>query len=484
MLPRKTRKILPHALAFTLVVLLCAKPAPADDVRRPIPADSLLANATRQARATYKDALFAARNPADKAAVAARILAAAGAENDNANKYALLILAKNTATEAGDVETTFKVIDQLDGAFQVDALALKAQAAAALSGSHHTPDAIDDYVKRLDPAIAQAIAADRYDVARQLNLLSISAARNVGDAPVLKLAGAHTQQLKDIETGYNQVKAILPVLRDKPIDPDANFQVGKFRCFLKGDWDSGAPMLVLGSDATLRGLIERELAGTADTEESIALADDWWDLADKETCLTAKAQIRKHAAKWYREIHSQLIGLAKAKIDKRLAMIEDAPVVIPPRFNITPLLDTPQRFRANWRSQSRDDFFPATKITETTGWYGLGEIVIDAPWDSVAFEMAVDHSPRELTITVNDTPLSFKGLADSAAGQFLPVMITFDKAKKTLSLSIGDHVLDQAVVKQDRFTANLRVDFHWPGNSNVDLRLHNASLLTEIHKDQ
>jgi hypothetical protein len=481
----KMKKHLRPALA--LAILLCAGPLWASEtVKAPIPTGTTLADSTRLARSTYKDELLAARKPADKSALAAKILEVGNAEENNpGNKFALLMLAKTTAVEAGDADITFKAIEQLDGFFQIDTLAFKAQAAAELSSTNRSADTVRDFVVRLDGVINEALLADRYDIARQINTLAINTARSSSDLAALKLAAAHTQQVKDIEAAFNELKTVLPTLHDKPTDPDANLKVGRFRCFLKGDWESGTPMLALGSDATLRALAEREFEGPADTDSSVALGDGWWDLSDKEPGITAKAQIRKHAAKWYREVQPQLTGLSKAKVEKRLALIEDVVLAGPPPRNIiTPLLDTAQHFRTYWRSKTRDDFYPATRITEVVGRGDLGEVNVDAPWNSIAFECAVDRGPKDLSVTVNDTRLSFKGLADSAAGRFLPVVIAYDKVKKMLTMSISDRVVDQASIEPDDFAQKLRLAFHWNGNFNVDLRLHNLALVTEARKDQ
>jgi hypothetical protein len=113
------------------------------------------------------------------------------------------------------------------------------------------------------------------------------------------------------------VKQALATLEVKPTDPASNLTVGRFRCFQKGDWDSGLPMLALGSDSTLKALAEKELAEPKSADEQAKLADGWWTAAEKEEG-TTRRHIHSQAAHWYRRALPDLTGLDKARAEKRL----------------------------------------------------------------------------------------------------------------------------------------------------------------------
>jgi formylglycine-generating enzyme required for sulfatase activity len=110
-------------------------------------------------------------------------------------------------------------------------------------------------------------------------------------------------------------------LASKPNDPAANLAVGQFDCFVKAEWDRGLPLLALGSDAELRALAEKELAGVSDAGAQVELGDGWWALSETEAGL-ARDHLREHAAKWYERAQPSLEGLAKAKVEKRLKEVE------------------------------------------------------------------------------------------------------------------------------------------------------------------
>lgn len=128
------------------------------------------------------------------------------------------------------------------------------------------------------------------------------------------------KEIEQIEREYTSVRAALPTLELKPTDPDASLTVGKFRCFIKGDWNDGLAMLALSNDTTLKNLAVKELSGIADAGEQLAIADQWWDLSEKETGIAGQ-ELQRHAAEWYQKAWPTLTGLARAKVQSRLKVI-------------------------------------------------------------------------------------------------------------------------------------------------------------------
>jgi hypothetical protein len=80
-------------------------------------------------------------------------------------------------------------------------------------------------------------------------------------------------------------------------------------------------MLVLGSDKDLAALAEKELRGPETAEEQVAIADQWWDRAEKAD-ETAKRLIQLHAGTWYEKALPGLrAGLTAVKVKGRLKEI-------------------------------------------------------------------------------------------------------------------------------------------------------------------
>jgi hypothetical protein len=79
-------------------------------------------------------------------------------------------------------------------------------------------------------------------------------------------------------------------------------------------------MLALGNDPAVKGLAVKEVKGLTDATERVKLGDAWWDLGEKKNGLAKKNILQGHAAFWYQQAMPGLTGLAKEKVQKRVAV--------------------------------------------------------------------------------------------------------------------------------------------------------------------
>src|SRR4051794_5678609 len=68
--------------------------------------------------------------------------------------------------------------------------------------------------------------------------------------------------------------ARLPATR--PADPASDLAAGTALCFDTGDWTSGLPLLLHGTDPALRAMAERDLAVGDSPIMQAVLGHDWW----------------------------------------------------------------------------------------------------------------------------------------------------------------------------------------------------------------
>src|SRR5207248_172420 len=88
-----------------------------------------------------------------------------------------------------------------------------------------------------------------------------------------------------------------------------------------GQWDKGLPNLAKGSDAALKTLADKDLAGAADAAGQAEVGDSWYDLSAAQEGL-AKLHLQRRAYFWYQQAAPTLTGLNKTRVDKRLAELE------------------------------------------------------------------------------------------------------------------------------------------------------------------
>jgi len=306
-------------------------PMPAPVVPTPIPTPPIsriaVPTATAQADAwklikeeLYKDDIANAKTPPQKVELAKKLLAVAGDTNkDMTGKYVLLAQAKDIAISSGDPPTAFQCLDEMGRAFDINYPHMKMNLFTALSTTVTTPADCKTVAEGLNHWADGQVKADRYDTAKSAIQLAMTVARKSGDAELIKTTGIHQTQIAEIEAACLATKFARATLSKKPNDPGANLALGRFYCFMKGDWDKGLPMLALGSDAGLKTLAQKETAGVSGAEAQMALGDSWWNLIEKEGL--AQDRVRGHAAKWYRQALPGLEGLAKAKAEKRAGQV-------------------------------------------------------------------------------------------------------------------------------------------------------------------
>ncbi len=291
--------------------------------RQPVPADAEYQKASAEIREVFKSDFEAAKNPAEKLALAKKLRQTGSETPDNpVARFVLWKTASELAIQAANLETAFTIIDDLAGAYDLDGFSVKAKTYSILAERVATKD-LRDMLAAGSTLLDQALAEDRLDLAAMLNDHLVKLGQRATDAAVVRAATARRPEIERLTREYAEVKKGLDALGTSPNDPGANLVVGKHYCFVKGDWERGLPLLRLSSDAALQDLAKKELSAPQKSAEQIELADGWWKLAESEKS-ALKERFQSRAAIWYRQGLSETIGLAKAKIEARLAEADKA----------------------------------------------------------------------------------------------------------------------------------------------------------------
>ena len=284
-----------------------------------VPGDKAQADALALIREVYKDEYAEATTPEKEADLAKKLVEKASATNDDSSdKFVLLRVARDLAAQAGDSDTTFGAVDQLSHGFDIDALEMKWDVLTKIASVSKKAEDQEQVVDAALSLVAQALARDKYDAAEQLGKLALSSAHKAKSQALVKRVQAFLKDVAKAAKVYEEVEAAMKTLEEKPVDPAANLVVGRYLCLVKGNWRKGRPMLALGNDAALKALALKEIEGMGNTVDQVKLADDWWDLAQKETGATQKS-LQCRAQYWYGQALPQLTGLMKDKVEKRVA---------------------------------------------------------------------------------------------------------------------------------------------------------------------
>jgi len=287
------------------------EPAAAELPKIPVPkadaqklAEDLIRNET------YKDDFVGASHASRKAVLARKLLdAGIATDDDPASTYVLFRLARDFATELGDAEMALEAIGELDRRFEVDALQMKLAALEAVAKQAGAKTASAVLTELILSAMDDAVAVDDLDTAERLATLARRA-----------------KEVQELKEAFVDVRQALDFLKTLPDDPQSNETVGKYQCYMKGDWRRGLPRLTRSPDPAIGLLAQNDLADPQQPDAQLAVADGWWAMADAEPG-RARQQLQFHAVRWYKRAEPNLTGADQQRVQQRLAEAEDAGAV-------------------------------------------------------------------------------------------------------------------------------------------------------------
>ncbi len=162
-----------------------------------------------------------------------------------------------------------------------------------------------------------AVAVGNVDLALQFAHVAAMAAFRAKDPQLESESGKRSREIERLKVRCAVFQKALDALQADPADAEANYKAGQWYCFVQGKWSQGLPMLAKGSNAMMAAAATQDLAAPTDVKLQVALADAWWNVAEKESPAD-KALIQARARHWYGLAVEKTSGLERARIQKRL----------------------------------------------------------------------------------------------------------------------------------------------------------------------
>ncbi len=300
------------------LLILPAKLAAANAAEKvPVPDDAAVEAARQSIRQIFADE-YRKESSGDKRDLAEKLIEYAGqGEQDKATQYAMLQEAVDVATKAKGLTVAIAAIDALDATFEIDALAGKADVVQSLGRSLKKPKTAEQFTP-IAINVARAIAAaGEYRTGVEPAKLAQTAAKKSGVGQLLLRANRCHKDVAHIERQDRTIRAVQSRLERNPDDRRANFIVGRFECLIAGRWQAGLPKLAKADNEKIRQMAELEQAAPQDPAAQKALADAWFELADKQPDLYKHPMLTR-ALHWYEQGLPQVEGLEKVRVDKRI----------------------------------------------------------------------------------------------------------------------------------------------------------------------
>jgi len=285
-----------------------SQPPPPLAGRQPAPTAEELAAANGHVEASY----------GPRTDDAGRMLRDAATEKTAAAKYALFIGAARRYAEAADLPAALEALDRAAAHFELELSGVQGALLDNLAKGNRPREKRKAIVESALAAAAKALDGDDFALSEKLLKFCRGDLAKTADKALTARVNALDKQRSDLLPKFEQVRTHVERLRTQPDDAVANYQVGWYRCRVKGRWDLGLPLLAKGSDETLRKLAADDMAAAVTGPELLALGDRWWELAEKERDAQVVKRLRLHAAGWYHQAATLLSGTEMGKAETRV----------------------------------------------------------------------------------------------------------------------------------------------------------------------
>ncbi|HEV3417581.1 MAG TPA: hypothetical protein VG056_12230, partial [Pirellulales bacterium] len=190
----------------------------------------------------YRDELRA-KGANEKRNLAHTLADKANDETDDPQaRYVAARRALDLAVKYCDADLASKLVGGIVTHYEVDAWTLKTETLQQLARSEYlTPLARSTIAAWAYDLVDKAVADDRYDNALELATLTLNQATGLRDATLHQQARDSAERIKQIQKSLKFVDDANSTLAARPNDPDANLTIGKFKCFVKQNWQAALP---------------------------------------------------------------------------------------------------------------------------------------------------------------------------------------------------------------------------------------------------
>lgn len=309
---------------LALILLLLAP----QEAKRPEPAEAERKAALKSIQDIFKDE-YSRKSADDRRKLGRKLLEQAATTKDDApSEYTLLQESRRLSAESGDVDTALRAVSELGRRFEIETLPLRAATLTAVSQAAKTPD--DLSACALQYIALSDAASEALDLATAEKALTSAAAlaKSAKNVALFSRVEAKVKRLSAHKSKLVAVKKAQEILAKDPEYAEANGLVGTFVSFTQEDWPRGLPFLAKGPKNGGRDAAELDLANPTDGPKQAELGDAWWSYAESAPEEHKKA-IRRRASTWYERARAGLLGLAKAKVEKRLSEVPAPEVSVP-----------------------------------------------------------------------------------------------------------------------------------------------------------
>lgn len=293
----------------------------------PVPDEATQSAALATLREAYKEDYGKRRTP-DRLALAQTLLEfGKHPAQPPAERFVALREAVDLAAKLGDVELALAAAEVLTKAFAIPPNEEAGRALSAVAPNLADAAAAQTAVFAMLSLIDSCIAGDDYALAMRLSKDCESIARKLRDQSIINRAKALSERTKELNEEFSKLGELYDLLGE--MTPEGHCRLGQFLCLFKNDWLPGLLHLAAGDDKAWGDIARSDLAAHvsndkagSDGSQAVAAAEAWRTRAGDLPRGTQRESGQLRALTWYRRALPLLTGVAKTKVEKRIAELE------------------------------------------------------------------------------------------------------------------------------------------------------------------
>ncbi|HEY1784420.1 MAG TPA: hypothetical protein VGG30_02690, partial [Pirellulales bacterium] len=216
--------------------------------RNPVPDEAAVKAAAAEIQKVFKDDYAAAKKPAERLALAQKLLDLAAEPSATVDYFAMLAEVRQLAVSASAPRLALEAIDRTAAEFEVDRFDLIADVCEQFVRHALAPAATEELVDAVPELVAEAQSLGRFAAGARMVAAVQTVARRAKLTNAVKQLAQARKRLNESAKLTDAAMAARQRLAENPKDDQAHLAQGKYLCFVLGDWDKGVAELAQGSD--------------------------------------------------------------------------------------------------------------------------------------------------------------------------------------------------------------------------------------------
>ncbi|MCB9938925.1 MAG: hypothetical protein H6823_11825 [Planctomycetaceae bacterium] len=291
------------------------------EARLAVPSGQDRQEASKRVKDIFATDFEAAKDKPAMIALAKDLLQRGKEEQDAVAKFALLYEARALTLDAADLPMAMKATDEFSAWFEVDSWTLKCDTLTRLASSTR-PDVDRQSVATTSLELTdEAMSNSDWDSAEKLLMAATRVNVRLKDREIVRSVNQKRKLVQTQRKLWTEAEQAATLLATSPDDAAANLKLGRYRCFVKGEWDVGLQHFAKGSDSELATIAVAETKNPQGSD-ALALANQWYEWADKAADADKNGALLR-ARHWYSSALPSLTGLDRTVAEKRLEELKD-----------------------------------------------------------------------------------------------------------------------------------------------------------------